>query len=271
MTTSTQDGLTYHSGISRGCGTARIQGGLYAECGLSENGVPLESFMFDPAILVPESLDLNARGVQLLERDGVWHLVDHVGSQHYPNVADFVEEVRAFGLSRRLPTSLDFAKLSAGSRILLCHSRAHIANWREYRAETADATHDCPKTRAWPEFAARPGHAEGTAGPCSGLWWEDVEGGEPVTGLALVDAGGVPDQAPDARRRETRLVRRAIGGTSYAAQRRPDGVTPKYHEAFFLSMPLTRIAAVRHQDGQHVRNAERARAARGIPVTEVDE
>ena len=65
------------------------------------------------------ALGLSPIGVQLVERDGVWHILDWIGSEHYPNVADFLEEVRRFGLSRRLAKTVDFSKLTERSKILV--------------------------------------------------------------------------------------------------------------------------------------------------------
>jgi hypothetical protein len=41
----------------RGCGD-REEGGVYAECGPSPYGSPLEHFLFDPPLPLPDGLDL---------------------------------------------------------------------------------------------------------------------------------------------------------------------------------------------------------------------
>ncbi len=43
--------------VERGCGE-REQGGVYAECGLSPYGTPLEYFLIDPPRPLPEGLDI---------------------------------------------------------------------------------------------------------------------------------------------------------------------------------------------------------------------
>src|SRR5258707_634554 len=43
--------------VPRGCGE-REPGGVYAESGLSPRGRPLEEFLFDPPLPIPEGLDL---------------------------------------------------------------------------------------------------------------------------------------------------------------------------------------------------------------------
>ena len=59
----------------RGCGR-RQKGGCYAECGLGPGGRPIEAFLFDPPILVPDGFNVPNRGVLLTERSGVWHIID---------------------------------------------------------------------------------------------------------------------------------------------------------------------------------------------------
>ncbi len=76
---------------TRGCGK-RKPGGCYAEVGMSPNGKPVEYFLCDPPVLL-DGWKVSSVGVQLIEVNGVHHILDVVGQQHYPGVADFVEEV----------------------------------------------------------------------------------------------------------------------------------------------------------------------------------
>lgn len=115
---------------ARGCGASRVAGGLYAVSG--GGTTPLEEFLFCPPVLPPAGMRIAPRGVTLFQHGGIWHIADHIGSEHYPNVADYVEEVRRLGLSRRIPANLDFSLLTRGkSRIVLLHSRAYIFNYRD--------------------------------------------------------------------------------------------------------------------------------------------
>src|SRR3974390_3419799 len=69
--------------VERGCGQ-REQGGVYAECGLSPYGSPLEDFLIDPPQPLPEGLDLINKP-QLWEdpATGITHLLIWIGAEHY--------------------------------------------------------------------------------------------------------------------------------------------------------------------------------------------
>jgi len=220
--------LTTLTAIVRGCGTRR-KGGVYWEVklGSGSRARPLEEFLLDPPQPVPPHLRVSPRGVQPIEVGGVTHVIDWIGSENYPNVCDFLEEVRFAGLSRRIPESFDFGKLTPESRILLVHARAWVGNSAAY------GPFHCPTTTE--------GHPEETA-CCVGVWWRDVEGGVP-----LADAGDTP-----------LAVRRSMPSFVYTAARRPDGVTPDYRAAFFASFPATRLVVI---EGGHERALTRARRA----------
>lgn len=228
--------------VQRGCGR-RKAGGAYAELGLAAGGMPLEDFLMDPPWPVEGLPNVSAVGITLYERDGVTHILDWVGSQHYLNVADFVEEVRRYGLSRRLPESTPFERITPESRLLTIHARARIENAKEYRPVLEDAKHPCPKRN--------PLHEDGGDPVCIGLCWQDVEGGE----------------GPEA----TRAVKRKMPSFTYTALRRPEGVEPEYRAAVFASWPLSRIAVVKDPLGNR-HEALRQKARRSpLEVAEVDE
>ena len=243
--------------VPRGCGPARQAGGVYAECGLSPHGRPLEAFLLDPPVRLDlelqRALGVRPVGVALVpdtRRAGVHHVFDWVGSVHYPNVADVLEEVRRYGMSRRLPRSLDFARLSPESRHVLIHASAWIDDPAPYfadRVEAAGGRMWCPQ--------ARPEHADRNRPPamCAGLWWEDVDGG--VAGAHRHGHRAVERQMP-----ALRYV--AAGPPPY-----PPGYARRYTPALFASFPISRLVCVRDPDGgAHEAAAGRARAARGIPV-----
>jgi hypothetical protein len=213
----------------RGCGE-RKSGGVYAEMGCGPDGLPLEHFIVDPPIVIdPAALGLSPIGVQLVERDGVWHILDWIGSEHYPNVADFLEEVRRFGLSRRLAKTVDFSKLTERSKILVVHARAHVENFRTYADHWLGVRYNrCPK-----ELSAH--NIPDAPDSCAGVWWEDVEGGSP----------------PRPTTSTQRVVIRIMPAFNYVAASRPDGVTPRYRPAVFASFPITRLVVIRGEHDEH--------------------
>lgn len=123
----------------RGCGK-RQRGGIYMETGLAPagQGKPLEYFVLCP----PHKVNVVELGLAPISplvfgKGDVWHVMDWIGEQYYPNVADILEETRSFGLSRRMGKGMEFEKLTAASRILLVHRKAYIEKddpyWRDYR------------------------------------------------------------------------------------------------------------------------------------------
>jgi hypothetical protein len=203
----------------RGCGR-RVVGGIYAEVKQGEGGMPVEAFLVDPpAMVTAQALGLIDKGVRLIEIENVWHVFDIVGEKHYPYVADFVEEGRRMGFSRRLPENLDFTKLDpVQSRLVLLHRKATITNVKEAGYLRLD--HLCPK-----------GIEEHKAGRleemCAGLWWHDLA-------AKNLDAEG---------------LRKLKSGAKYAAAVRPKGSDkPERALAIFMSLPITDLAVIR---GRH--------------------
>jgi len=212
----------------RGCGS-RIVGGVYAEVKQGDGGMPVEAFLVDPPALVnTQALGLIDKGVRLIEVNGIWHVFDIVGEKHYPYVADFVEEGRRMGFSRRLPENLDFAKLDpVQSRLVLLHRRALITNVEE--AGFLHLEHLCPK-----------GIEEHEAGRleemCAGLWWHDLA------------AKGLDVQG----------LRKLKSGTKYAAAVRPKGsAKPERALAIFMSLPITDLAVIRGRNPEENARVEK--------------
>lgn len=201
----------------RGCGM-RVQNGVYAECGLSPHGRPVEFFLIDPPLPVPDTVlaGLPNIGVQLFERDGIWHVLDRVGLEHYPTPVDFVEEVRRLGVSRRLPRTLDFSKLTPESRLLLVHDRAWFA----------DALDHVPAFRCTREHHKHTPEDMLGADFCAGMWWENAFNGEPAS-----------DDDP-------RDVRCTMPSFQYSARRIVPPAELAYQPAFFMRVPITNIAVI---------------------------
>ena len=168
------------SGQRRGCGY-RQPGGAYFAVPLAPGGRPVEEFLIDPPVVIEDAsrLGLTSVGVGLFERDGVTHVVDIVGREHYPTVAEFVDEARQLGVSRRAPRTIEFAAITAQSRLLLAHAHADVANAAEFPTE---ATCPCHVEE----------HLAGDfQGMCARVWWQ-----EPLQGaqhrLALFASFPIP-------------------------------------------------------------------------------
>lgn len=251
--------------VERGCGR-RTKGGAYMECGVGYYGSPVESFLVDPPISISkQELGLSDVGVKLIERDGAWHVLDIIGREYYPNIADYVEEVRRYGASRRLPTTLEFSKLTNESTMILAHQRAWIAKPEPYYLEWFKVTPrnitycPCPKKFDGHELFVREFDLCKNAYMCAGLFWNDVEGGEP-TGVEI-------DEDPHGPRR----VIRHMPSFSYDAATRPAGVTPQYGLAIFMRLPITRLVVV-SDDGSNTEKRALERASKAsIPLDLVEE
>lgn len=243
----------YATAVKRGCGK-RQKGAVYAEAGIAlpgEEGEPLEHFIVDP----PSPVDMTAMGltpvaVRLIERDGVWHIFDFVGEKYYPNVTDFLEEVRRFGLSRRLPKSLDFSKLTSESKIIMVHRRAWISETLPYIGDWQTIPNlnwdRCPK------FIEGHVHEEF----CAGFWWQDIDPKDTEVGHVFGDGRGVSVVLPS---------------FEYAAVLRPEDHLPGYSPAIFASFPMNRLAVVNDEEGKTHVDAFGAASKAGIPTDLVED
>jgi len=268
----------------RGCGD-REPGGVYAESGLSKNGLPLEVFLFDPPLPVPQELDLVNKpqlwqrvdpttGEPVLDENGrpIFDLLIHVGAEHYPWAVDYIEETRRMGASRRLNPNLDLAKLSRSSRMLLAHPKAFIIGWHELippaRCKKHQPWHDQQHYDAiYPELVAAGESIDATgdderSGPCVFKLWEVIPS---------VDACEVFEQDGDLP-----LCLRRIGSTTYDFRPTGEEVTT-WAEGFILALPITGIALIQYADGSVNKKAQESLLAgveqhgeRAMPFFETD-
>jgi hypothetical protein len=130
--------------VPRGCGD-REPGGAYIESGLSPWGRPLEAFLIDPPLPMPDGLDLVNKptlwqrtlsgGEVARDADGVpiYDVLIWVGCAYYPYCPDFIEEVRRYGASRKLNPNLDLSLLSQASHMILAHPRVINRLWQTQR------------------------------------------------------------------------------------------------------------------------------------------
>jgi hypothetical protein len=230
-------------------------GGVYLETLLGNGGLPVEAFLIeDPIKADLNALGASSLGVSMLKtKDGAWNVLDWIGEQHYPNVADFVEEVRAMGLSRRISRNLDFSKLTPASRVLTVHRKAFVENWRTFYDDDnpmlqPKETPASERFEKWRCPKGRHGHEKGVChedGCCIGAWWHDIVGGQPII-------------------EGSRRVERTCGSTVYQA------ISPEhsgtYSAAIFAAFPISRIAVIRDPEGSHAVAMDKASRAH-VPLS----
>jgi hypothetical protein len=262
--------------VLRGCGE-RTPGGIYVECGVSPVGRPFEDFLVDPPLALPPGLGFEA----LANKPQFWtdpdtratHLVLWIGEQFYPHVADFVEEARRFGISRKLSPQLlerpEFGRLTLSSRMILAHPRALNTCWAQqpppFRCLKAVRGHG-PNASTAESAAEWEVHGQvisatsdlvERAGPCLFQTWDLIPATEalpltdPLTGAPVVDL-----ITHEVRRKCFALggriwYLRRIGSTEYVyapTVQAPAGLTG-LQPGIFGAFPITGFALVKHSNG----------------------
>lgn len=248
--------------------------------------MPVDYFLTDPPHRIDAELEarlgLGNIGVKLIEQpdrdgnpSGIWNVWDIVGKEtHYPNVADFIQETRSMGISRRIESGASFELLTAQSRLILLHRKAWIDNYHDYYGalnlentelrnqgkEAMASDVGCPRRTLLERnlFSGDPHSVDpeqNATDMCLGIVFDDVDGGE-----TLYDPG-----------LKSRTVRRTIGDTTYLARHRPDGVTPEYGLAIFARFPIAQIDVIRDlSNGVHHERIAKARTSK-LPVFLEDE
>lgn len=235
--------------VRRGCGT-RQAGAIYMEVGIGSVGRPLNDFLVDSPMRVDQLPNVKPVGVTFIERDGATHVIDWIGSVHYPNVADFIEEVRRFGLSRRIASRAEFSQLQPGSRILCVHALA----WQspEAQAKHYDVLPEPLDYRVC--ITDREDHGRGSNGPCLTGVYLDVQDGTPlnpepdetftVAGRSLMATAPLSSPPDDG----VYLTSRSLPSFTYTAIRNPPLPKDAYRPAIFLSLPISGLTVVEHPD-----------------------
>lgn len=207
----------------------------------------------------------------------VAHVFDIIGQDNYPNVADFLEEARRLGVSRRLELEGgEYARLTSRSRLILLHKRAVIENPAEVITEFGElelarlARADCPKhlpshkVQLVKDGCAGVGDGCGDAWlfaqkeppGCAALYWHLIEGGITIPERS----GGIPDVREDAGR----YVVRELEAGRYCGYCPPGSVEPVYSLGIFAVFPLVKIVVI-DPDGDYPE--EQAKASRtSLPV-----
>ena len=149
-------GLTAKGG-QRMCGTGRQAGSIYVECGLFLNGTPIHQYLKDPPERIqPAMHGMSRLGVQVITKDGISHIIDWVGEDSYPYPADFIEEAKRMGVSRKIQPNADLRLIGKNSFLILVHSKGSMNNMEEVSAATDFL---CPNLK----------HQQGER--CCGLHW----------------------------------------------------------------------------------------------------
>lgn len=224
----------------RGCGT-RAKGGIYLECGTGGGiGLPMWSLIQDPVLPVdPDELGLQSLGVKFFEMEGVWHILDMIGEKHYPNSADFLEEMVRLGLSRRIARTEDFSLLTPESRIFLVHPKAYDPNLQDMRTVppmSGGTLWPCPTGK----------HDPAEQSECAGLQWVTLRKGDtegvPRGGLLGDKAEEYPEWAPRPIPAGEGAGRRERPSFTYIGRERKGDFT--LTPGIIAVCPLERIAVV---------------------------
>ena len=262
----------------RGCGT-RQPGGIYLVSETGEKGKPIEHFLIDPPRPIEAgALGIAARGVTLATLGDAPCVLDWVGVDSYPNVADFIEETRRFGASRRVQAGLDFSVLRPGARHLFVHPKALILNPAEYWNAMPEAGVAYPDDSLpgrvldealGPCVTRRPDHGASlggkagtepaeTGGMCATLWWHDLD----ERGLVYASEEGIFEKQVIWEA----SAKRQMPAFSYHAFGHPQDTRPRYALAAFLWLPIHRVVVIADPEGgTHDAALEKARRA-GLPV-----
>lgn len=257
----------------RGCGK-REPGGVYAECGLSPYGRPLEHFLFDPPLPLPDGVDLVNKpqlwmrtdptsGDPVLNQETgqpIYDLLIWIGAEHYPEAPDYIEETRHLGASRRLNPQMDLTRLTRQSRMLLAHPHAIIVLWRDLIPPQRCHKHLPYHDQAFFERLYRDElgkdevldatHDDERKGSCIFKLWNVLPKDEAVE--TFDREGDLP------------LCLRQIGSTIYEYEPTGEEVTI-WEPGFILGLPISTLALIQFEDGS-VNEKAREKLLKGVEL-----
>lgn len=214
-------------GGERLCGSGRQAGETYLECGLTLGGRPLEHFLVDlPLLIDKDEWGISAIGISTFQDEGVTHVLDWVGEEHYPEVADFIEEARLKGVSRKVGQHAPIEGLTSESRLWLIHPRARVVN--------AD---QLPTPQG---FVCPCGHGHQSQEGCLGLAWH----------APANDGAG---------------KRKLAEGKHYAVKPALAGPL-EHGLAVFMVVPITALTVIEHPDPNVQATREQKARNSGLPV-----
>ena len=261
--------------LQRGCGF-RTPGGVYLVADMVlAGGCPVEHFLLHPPRpLNPGELGLAARGEQVLDWGQDLLILQQVGEVFYPTVADYLEEVRLLGLSRKVNDGSFPWEKARGRRLFvgLVHPRGYWdptpEEWRRVLSLSPATVDDpdaweqgltCPRTRpreplfhpecrvGWETCDLEPRSGR-PGGFCPRLYWTDF------------DEDDLQDLTPQGRGTRHFV---SVAYTAFALGRRRE-VRP----ALFAVFPVHRIEVVRDREGEAEEKARRIARAMNVPVRE---
>ncbi len=259
----------------RGCGE-REPGGVYAECGLSPFGSPLEHFLFDPPLPLSEGMDLvnkprvyqrvdPASGEAVLDpqtNEPIYDLLIWVGAEHYPEAPDYIEETRRLGASRRLNPQMDLSKLTRKSRMLLAHPHAIIVHGLDLIPPQRCRKHIPYHDQTFFESVFQDDLEEGEVldatyddervGPCVFKLWDVLPKDEAIE--TFDREGSLP------------LCMRQIGSTLYEYEPTGEEVAA-WEPGFILGLPISNIALIQFEDGS-VNKKAKEKLLKGLEVNQ---
>lgn len=290
---------------ARECGH-RKDGGTYAVVPSSANGSPVDAFLLcKPMAIDKDEYNLSNVGVRLVDieqdcikcggkpskgaktcqtcygtgKETITHVFDIIGQEYYPNIADFMEEARRMGVSRRLEleTSKEYARLTSRSRLFLLHHRAIIENpeallkrmgktelLRLHRA-------GCPKRLEEHLIyekslkIARVGVIAKNSPGCSALYWNVLEERAEIIPEFDLNPEDDPDTFPEDCER---FAERKLASGTYRGYSLPFDVKLKYSLGVFAVFPLGRLEVV-NSSGEFDDRVTRASSAK-LDVKETD-
>lgn len=198
-------------GGRRLCGAGRTADATYLECGEMLGGAPIEQFVLDPSAPIdPVQFGIAPIGYQIFtDQHGVNHVLDWVGSEHYKTVADFVEEARVMGISRKF-NDRDAPKLCRESKLYLMHAHGHMTNPGPVGR---DSTVLCPNGT----------HKRGES--CAGLHW------------VVPEAGGLTGRRP------------LVDGSYEVTPRHSGQPEATYTHGVFMVVPISNLTLIARHNG----------------------
>lgn len=229
--------------VERGCGF-RTKGGIYAEVPTSPWGSPLEAFLVDPTLpIVPSKFGLTPVNMRVFQRDGIYHIIDWIGAQHYPTAVHWLEEVRRFGVSTKLSLSADELKLlGPGSCIFPVHGFAYFDPRDAHYADLQNLQNlgyswkHCPTGK----------HPKPDGSMCVGLLWQNLP--------AVPERESVESVLP------YRAHHYKMPSFEFAGYEQPgdfENVPDNYQPAIFARFPITRLIMIRDDDETNAANLKK--------------